>query len=128
RVAPLLKNVTLGELKVTWEARKSILAPVPSSFVYRLTLPDKAVLELGSGRISGIKPEGPVNLIVEVDDGSGYKPVGNFSADGKKWQEHEVSLHAYSGRKVSLRFRSEGPVGAPAVIGNPIVRTHAATG
>ena len=124
------------------ETRTAIYAPAPSVFAWSLTIPDKAMLELGTGLLPQTGGgTGRVRFAVELRDETGRVHLVHahtVTARSDEWHDRTVDLSRWSGQRVELRLvtaadatAAAAPTAAPAASAfwaDPTVRSSDGAG
>lgn len=102
------------------EYRNTVYIHSPSSMIYEVAIPRNARLHVGMGIT---ERSVPITFRISADS----KPLySKMLADADRWEDADVDLAAYSGRKVKLAFEtSSAKQGTVALWANPLLTTRA---
>ena len=104
------------------EYRNTVYAHSPSSIIYQVAIPKDGRLHFGAGIT---EKNGPITFRVSADSKLLYTKM---LADPGRWEDADVDLSAYSGRRVKLAFEtSSEKQGTVALWANPLLTTRAPT-
>jgi len=102
------------------EYRNTVYIHSPSSMIYEVDIPRDARLHFGMGITEG---NAPITFRISADS----KPLYSKTlADAGRWEDADVDLASYSGRRLKLAFRtSSAKQGTVALWANPLLTTRA---
>jgi arylsulfatase A-like enzyme len=102
------------------EYRNTVYIHSPSSMIYEVTMPRDARLHFGMGITDR---NAPAVFHVSADGKSLYSKK---LTDADRWEDADVDLASYSGRKVKLAFETDSTKrGTVALWANPLLTTRA---
>ena len=108
------------------EYRNAIYAAAPASLGFDVTVPGGGRLVVGLGIV-----DRPVTFRVTAGSGgmaAGTALYAKAISDPEKWEDAEIDLAAFAGRRIRLTFQTESAVaGAVGLWANPVMTTSAPT-
>jgi arylsulfatase A-like enzyme len=108
----------------SFDQRESILAPTPSSVVYRLELPAAPRLTFSTATAAGATVSFAVTL---VDARGRTHELYSKPSSTPGWTEASIDLSAFGGQSVELRLTTAAPGAGVGLWGNPTILARAKT-
>ncbi|MEO1088252.1 MAG: hypothetical protein AAFY88_28815, partial [Acidobacteriota bacterium] len=103
--------------------REAIVARVPETLRFGVTLPERPWLDLSVGTVDAASPD----FVVEVATADGVETLAELGVDEvERWRSVRLDLATWAGREVELRLRTLGDAGQLGFWGAPTVRSATA--